>query len=130
MRHSVADPTGGFSINTSERLATMTGYHRHYSASEGKEAAIAWTGSLSNCNPGTVSDDFQDAVLRRINYFRAQAGLPSNIVFDAAKNAECQQAALVMAREKNLSHTPLKDFEGNPCVTLATEVTASSSSVA
>ena len=108
--------TSGFSIDTSVRLETMVGFHQFYGPSEDLDEAIGWTGSITSCDEGMVSEGYHDAVLRRINYYRAQAGLASDIYFDASKNTKCQRAAMVMSREKNLSHTPLKDFVGNPCV--------------
>ena len=42
----------------------------------------------------------------RINYFRAMAGLPGDVVFDTTWNAQCQEAALMMIAEGNLSHSP------------------------
>ena len=122
--------TNGFAIDTTDRLEAMMGFHQYHGPSENMEDQIAWTGSITSCNAGTISAEFHDAVLRRINYFRAQAGLTSDIHFDPIKNTKCQQAALVMSREKNLSHTPLKNFPNNPCVTAETDQVASVSNLA
>ncbi len=110
-------PVSGFTIDRDNRNCVAAGYHLYYSASEGYEAVMGWTGNVSTCTPGTVSAEFQDKTLRRINYYRAQTGLPSDIAFDATKNADSQEAAVIMAYQNQLSHTPDIDFPTNPCLT-------------
>ncbi len=122
--------TSDFSIDTADRLSTMIAYHRYYGASNDADSVMGWAGNLSTCDAGALSNTYQEAVLRRINYFRAQAGVSSDIVFDAAKNQASQEAALTMVRQKALSHTPFADFVGNPCVTQEMDVTASSANLA
>lgn len=67
--------------------------------------AIGWTGSLSACVPGVTSQAWRDAVLRRINYFRVMAGLPTTTL-NNAYNQESQAAALIMGAQNDLNHTP------------------------
>ena len=55
---------------------------------------------------GTTSATFKDDVRRRINFYRALVALPADITFDATKSGKCQEAALMMARNGQLSHTP------------------------
>ena len=43
---------------------------------------------------------------RRVNYYRALAGLPADIVFNETKSAKCQKAALMMSANNALSHNP------------------------
>ena len=105
-----------FSFSPTTRIGAQSGYFRHYVPSEGYAATMAFTGSVSACNPGTVSATFLNDCQRRINYYRTQTGLPSDIVFNATKNTKAQWAALIMARESNLSHQPAIDFPGNACV--------------
>ena len=82
-----------------------------YSAHEaGNGIDPAWTGNIAGCNPGTVSQDFRDATLARINYFRAMAGVPSTISFTAANNTKAQAAALIMSAQNDLSHAPPGDW--------------------
>lgn len=93
-----------FNIDTASRETVRAFYNRVYMASEG--VPIGWTGSLANCNPGTVSQAYQDATLLRVNYFRAMAGIPSNITFTEAGNAKAQAAALMMSANRQLNHEP------------------------
>ncbi len=91
-------------VDTTDRAAVVNLYHNYYLSSVSLDSG--WTGSLATGDAGTVSDAFREGALRRINYFRAMAGLDSSLTFDADANAKCQQAALMMAAEQNISHTP------------------------
>ena len=71
---------------------------------------MEWNGDLGACNAGETSQRFRDAVLRRINYFRAMAGVPADITFDAEYNRKAQAAALVMSANDRLDHYPNSDW--------------------
>jgi Cysteine-rich secretory protein family len=62
---------------------------------------------VAGCNAGDTSSTFKEAVIRRINYYRAMAGLP-NVTWtsDSSKAANAQAAALMMAANGQLSHGP------------------------
>lgn len=109
--------TNGFTIDNTIRNDVVSGYHLYYLASEGYTSNHGWNGDVANCDEGTVSSDFQEDVLRRINYYRAQVGLPSDIYFDPTKNEKSQKAALIFSRQNGLSHDPAIDFPSNPCLT-------------
>lgn len=109
-------PVSGFSVDTSSRNSVLSLYHQGYIPSEGAESVHGWTGDVDACDEGDVSVAFRNHVLRRINYYRAMAGLSSTITFDATKNAKAQKAALIMAYEKALSHSPGINFPTNPCL--------------
>jgi uncharacterized protein YkwD len=68
-------------------------------------ASSPWTGSVASCASGAVSAGYQTAVLRRINYFRAMAGL-SNVQLDTMLSAKAGEAALMMVANDTLSHDP------------------------
>jgi hypothetical protein len=101
---AAATPAGPFTVNMTNREDVRQFYYHVHESSNGVDPA--WTGSISGCNPGTVSQDYLDATLTRINYFRAMAGVPSNVTFTAANNAEAQAAALIMSAQGDLSHDP------------------------
>jgi uncharacterized protein YkwD len=67
---------------------------------------LDWTGSVVACDPGTTSPAFRAAVVNRVNYFRALAGVPAEIVLRDDWNSMAQQAALMMNANSSLSHTP------------------------
>ncbi len=91
-------------LDTTDRAAVVNHYHIYYQASVALDPG--WTGSLTTGAAGTLSDGFRQGALRRINYFRAMSGLNGDVALDAAANAKCQQAALMMAAQQNISHTP------------------------
>ncbi len=91
-------------VNPADRAGVLALYRDYYLSSEG--IAPLWTGNVAVGAPGTVNHAYQLATLRRINYFRAMSGLPGNVGFDLAASAKCQQAALMMAAERNVSHHP------------------------
>jgi len=65
-----------------------------------------WTGSHAACTPGETSQAYKDAVLRRLNYFRAAAGVPLLSRLNPEYNRKAQAAALMMSRNDDLSHSP------------------------
>jgi Cysteine-rich secretory protein family len=67
---------------------------------------LGWTGSVNGCNAGTVSAAARASVARRINFFRAMAGVPSSVSLLDSYNAKAQQSALMMSANDALSHTP------------------------
>jgi hypothetical protein len=95
--------TGGFNVDTSSREQVRSFYNAVYTSSGG--VPIGTTADISSCTPGTNSPAFQDVELRRINWFRALAGLPASVTFDAGENAKDQSGALIMAANTNLQHT-------------------------
>ncbi|MCB1775742.1 MAG: CAP domain-containing protein, partial [Gammaproteobacteria bacterium] len=99
-----ADNTGGWSIDATDRQLVRAFYNSVYSASP--DTPIEWTGDHGTCNAGDTGSEFKNAVLARINYYRAMAGVPAAITFDPALNAKAQQAALMMSQNNALSHFP------------------------
>jgi uncharacterized protein YkwD len=95
--------TGGFNVDTSSREQVRSFYNAVYTSSDG--VPIGTTANISSCTPGTNSSAFQEAVLRRINWFRALAGLPAAVTFDASENAKDQSGALMMSKNNQLQHT-------------------------
>ncbi len=70
----------------------------------------AWTGDVAACNPGTTEASYRDEVALRINYYRAMAGVPSQITFRDEFSAKAQHAALMMSRNMRLDHYPTSDW--------------------
>lgn len=68
--------------------------------------ADAWTGSHAAGVPGTTSPAFKAAVIQRVNWFRAMAGLRATVRLSDAYSAKAQHAALMMSVAGQLSHTP------------------------
>ena len=96
----------GLSVDSESRNDVVSFFHCIYGASEGQNSTIAWNGSVANCQSGTTSADFKNDVLRRINWFRAMAGVPADITFSTSWNASSQDAALMMSSNAKLNHSP------------------------
>jgi hypothetical protein len=99
-----ADRTGGWAIDPSSRQWSRAFYNSVYLASS--SIASGWAGDIASCDEGDTSAEFRNSVLVRINYFRAMAGVPSDILFSAVYNDKAQQAALMMSNNGDLDHTP------------------------
>ena len=95
-----------FTVDTTNRFDVLSYYNCVYNASESYAAHIGWTGSVGSGIPGTTADIFKDDVRRRINFYRALAGLPADIVFDATDSSMDQSAALMFAANLRISHAP------------------------
>lgn len=77
---------------------------------------FTWSGSVAGCAAGDTTDAFKGAVLRRLNFFRAMAGLPGDLALDPALSAKAQEAALMMDANDSLSHAPATSW---PCYSAA-----------
>ena len=62
------------------------------------------TADTASCVPGTNSPVFVSATLRRINWFRALAGVLAAITFDATECTGDQAAAVMMSEQGQLQH--------------------------
>jgi uncharacterized protein YkwD len=91
-------------VDTQSRAAVQQFYLTEYLASEGVDSG--WTGHHGSCNPGTTTAAFQEAMTRRINYFRSMAGIPPILGLNDTYNSKAQAAALMMSVNRALSHTP------------------------
>jgi hypothetical protein len=105
--------TGGFNVDTSSREQVRSFYNAVYTSSDG--VPIGTTADVSSCTPGTNSAAFREAVLRRINWFRALAGLPAAVTFDSGESAKNQQAAMIMSSNGKLQH--VGDWSTWTCIT-------------
>ncbi|NNM29770.1 MAG: CAP domain-containing protein [Akkermansiaceae bacterium] len=114
---AVGDSLVALSVDTSDRNDVLSFYHCIYAASENYAANIGWDGNVGSCTPGTTSPAFKDDVRRRINYYRAMAGLPADIEFEATRNAKAQAAALIMSDRNGLSHDPAATWGTGRCWT-------------
>ena len=106
-------PTGPLSapvapINAASRSEVVARWSDTYF----DNTAFSWTGSVSGCAAGDTPTPFKLAVLRRLNYYRAMAGLPGNLMLDLTFSAKAQRAALMMDAADSLSHAPATNW---PC---------------
>ncbi len=103
-RPRLMDLTGNYGVVTTNREESRNLFNSVYAASVGVDSG--WNGNVTNCVAGATTSTFKEAVLRRINYYRAMAGLPSSTTLDPTFNGNVQEAALMMSANNALSHTP------------------------
>ncbi|MGJ8697186.1 MAG: hypothetical protein ACSHYF_12780 [Verrucomicrobiaceae bacterium] len=60
-------------------------WHRYYKASEGYENRWSGTIDYANCSLSEPPAEFTKDIQRRVNYYRAMAGLPGNTSFETAE---------------------------------------------
>lgn len=94
----------GYAVNTHDREAVRLFYATVFASSQG--VSSGWTGSVTRCDPGSTSAAYQQATQRRINWFRAMAGVPAAVVLDEGFSRKAQQTALMMSAQRQLSHFP------------------------
>lgn len=92
------------STDPRDRAYAVALYNSAYLGSAG--VAAGWNGNISNCTPGSTTQAFRDSVLLRINYYRQMAGIPALTGFNSTYNTQDQAAALMMAANQTLNHTP------------------------
>jgi uncharacterized protein YkwD len=95
-------------VNPQNRSESLAFYKTNYLIEN--PPAINWNGSHTNCTPGTTSSAFKEAILQRINYFRAMAGVPAEVTFSHESNLKAQAAALLMSVNCELNHDPPKTW--------------------
>lgn len=95
-------------VNPQDRADSLRFYRQEYLTSAG--TPFSWSGDRGACDPGDTTPAYRAAVLRRVNYFRAMAGVPDWITFSDAYNRKAQAAALMMAVNGKLDHAPTTDW--------------------
>ncbi len=105
LRDGASTRTGGFGpLDTGERDIVAAFYQSVYSASHGLPPE--WTGNLDTCEAGQTSQEYRNAVLLRVNWYRTMAGVPDQVGLYPEYSAKAQQAALMMAKNGALNHFP------------------------
>ncbi len=94
----------GLTVNPLYRELSAAFYGEHYLVADGIDTG--WDGDHAICDEGTTSAAFRAAVLQRVNYFRAMAGVPANIAFTDDFSRKAQKAALLMSANSRVNHWP------------------------
>lgn len=124
-RAPIQAASGEFVVDTASREAVRSFYNAVYRSSDG--VPMDSTADVSTCTPGTSAVEFEQATLRRINWFRALAGLPASISLAGTNNVKNRQAAIMMAANNTLSHYPSNNWS---CYTAAGAEAAQNSNLA
>lgn len=94
-------------IDTSNREAVAVAYASEYGTST---PDMDWTGDYDDCDPGAASTRLALATVRRVNYYRAMAGVPAGVELNEELSAKAQHGALTMSATGRLSHSPGDDY--------------------
>jgi uncharacterized protein YkwD len=97
------DPLTGF---TEDQLKSH--YSENYASTENATTAVTGA-NIETETKGSLTDSAIEDFVRRTNFFRSLHQLPPVSLPDDATNAKCQDAALSMAIENTISHTPKDD---------------------
>jgi hypothetical protein len=81
-------------------------YEKYFLGTQILSSNLGWNGDPTACIAGDISAESRKKTLDRINYYRRLAGLPSEVNFDNDLTDMCQQAALMMHSNNELSHEP------------------------
>ena len=106
-----ATQNGNFQINIHSRENVRSFYNSVYNSSNSNRIEADWKGDVSTCDPGDSSQAYKNATLRRINFFRAMAGVPSWVTFTESVNAKARLAALSTSANNSLSHFPPQSWK-------------------
>ncbi len=85
-----------------------------------------WSGSANGCRVGKNSEAYDEATLQNLKYYRAMAGVPTDISFGEEYNRKARAAALMMEAKNDLSHGPGVNW---PCYTTEGKEGAGSSNL-
>lgn len=112
--------TSSFSVDNEDRNDVISFWYAVYQASEGYQDRVGWNGNYTGSS-GITSAVFVDDVERRLNYFRAMCGVPSDATVNSGskvlinladafkpaatitKSSAAQKAALLLVRNYNSS---------------------------
>ncbi len=94
-------------IDTTNRDAVVVAYETEYHT---EPPSMEWTGNYETCSPGESSESLALATVRRVNFYRAMAGVPTGVTVNEDYSAKAQHAALAMSATGRLSHTPDDSF--------------------
>jgi uncharacterized protein YkwD len=99
-----AGPRAGITVDTSQREAVRLFFMQHYAPSDGVPSD--WNGNVDLKFAGATSAAFKNAVIERVNFLRAMAGVPADITLNEPASNKAQSAALMMSAADQLSHYP------------------------
>ena len=89
-----------------DREAVARAYRAEF---EREQPDPGFTGNVADCDAGGTSQEYRDSVVRRVNWYRQMAGLPT-VAEREQYSQSAQQAAMMMSAQGALSHYPDQDW--------------------
>ncbi|QTN33325.1 hypothetical protein HZ994_13720 [Akkermansiaceae bacterium] len=85
-------PSRNLTVDRQSRNDVLSFWHGVYQASEGFQGRMGWTGSYATTpgSEGTISPAFIADTERRLNFYRALAGVPANATLNTASLVNIQ----------------------------------------
>ena len=102
----VATPSAPW-LDTNDREAVLTAFRAEFTT---VDPTLGWDGDQGVCDPGANTASYRNATLRRVNFYRAMAGVPGDVVDDPTYSMKAQRAAMMMSAEGELTHEPGTEF--------------------
>lgn len=96
------------SVDVFDRAAVSRFYFENYLP--GQSVPLLWDGDLTACRAGTNNRQHQEATLARANFYRAMAGVSSDLELANDWNNLCAEAALLVSRNDQASHNPTLEW--------------------
>ena len=79
-------------------------YHANITNTTMTSSEIGWDGDLNSCDAGNINDLAKENMIKRINYFRRQAGVDYPIVHKLVLDKYPQEAVLIQHANNSLTH--------------------------
>ncbi len=111
-------------VDLTKRRSVAEFFRKHY-VPYGK-VPNKWSGSTTSCSVGNNSKAYKQATLQQLRFYRAMAGVPTDVDFAEKFNGPARAAALMMQAKNNLSHGPPPSW---PCYTAQGKKGAQSSNL-
>lgn len=97
------------SFDPMNRAEVVQAYRQFYLAQA--QVPMGWNGNVAACNADATTVQHHQAVIDRVNYYRAHAGLPGTVQrYGGAEAIGTQKAALMFSANRQLSHDPPSDW--------------------
>jgi len=114
-------------LDTWDKAAVTARYLADFAGTTTTRIDSEWNGNIAAGIEGTTGAAYREKMIRRINFYRAMAGVPDTVREDVGLTPAAQRAALTMAAKGATSHYPTPDW---PFYTEAVARTAATSLLA
>ncbi len=94
-------------LDTTDRTAVLDAFRAEFTTVDPEPR---WAGDHATCDPGANTPTYRAATIRRVNFYRAMAGVPGDVVVDDDYSRKAQRAAMMMSAQGELTHDPHRGF--------------------
>ena len=95
-------------IDTADRQAVIEAYESEFNRSV---PDIGWIGGdIDSCRAGVSAQGYRKVTIRRVNYYRAMAGVIAGVVENYDYSELAHETAMMMSAQGELSHDPSPSY--------------------